>query len=316
MGLTVKELIPLGARMLLDGWRAATATAAAEAATAAADAAAAARDAEALLCFQTGFDRQRLFMARDHEVDDASREAYFSLASRRAAGEPLQYITGEQYFMGHRLSVNPDVLIPRPETEILAEKAIEWLNARAGEKAVLDLCTGSGALAIAIAKACPGARVTATDISKKALAVAMENARALGVATEGARAAAVAGRVAFIESDLFSSFGSRAPARDREFDLIVTNPPYIRTDCLAGLQREIRDHEPIAALDGGADGLCFYRRIAAGARAHMRAGACLMAETGHGQAQAVSEILGAAGLSDIETFRDLAGLDRIVKANC
>ena len=283
MGLTIKELIPIGEKILKDAGVEEYKI-----------------DAESLISFQIGFDKQKLFMNWTYDVDDARCEAYFDLVNRRAAGEPLQYITNEQYFMGHRLYVDPAVLIPRPETEALAEKAIEHLRAHPDVKAVLDLCTGSGALAISIAKACPHAKITAADVSEKALAVAMKNASALGAA----------GRIDFVLSDLFS--GIKRGAFGKRFGLIVTNPPYIQTDGLTGLQREIRDHEPLMALDGGADGLDFYRRIAAEAPGCMRSGACIMAETGWGQAHDAAAIFEAAGFTGAGVFKDLAGRDRII----
>ena len=285
MGLTIKELVRIGGQLLKSGG------------VENAD-----NDAEALLGFEVGFDKQKMFMNRTYEVDDARSDAYFDLVNRRAAGEPLQYITGEQYFMGHRFGVDPSALIPRPETEALAEMAIAFLNAQAGAKTALDLCTGSGALAVSVAKACPRARITASDISTQALYVAIRNARDLDVF----------GRIDFVESDLFASI--KSGAFGKKFDLIMTNPPYIRTGDLAGLQREIACHEPAAALDGGADGLDFYRRIAARARAYMRDEGCIIMEIGHDQARDVSAVFEAEGFKIAEVAQDLAGLDRIVTA--
>ena len=283
MGLTIKELIPIGEKILRD--------AGVENSNI---------DAEALLGFEIGFDKKKMFMNWTYEVGDAHSESWFDLINRRAAGEPLQYITGEQYFMGHRFTVDPFVLIPRPETEILADKAIEHLRASSA-KTVLDLCTGSGALAVSIAKACPRIKVTASDVSAEALIVAKRNAGALGVPS----------RIDFVQSDLFAGF--RRGFFGKKFDLIVTNPPYIRTGDFAGLAREIRDHEPIKALDGGADGLDFYRCIAADARDFMRSGACLMTEIGADQAESAGILFSCAGFNSIEIIQDLSGLDRILK---
>ena len=288
-------------------------------------------NAEALLCFVFDIDKATLFLNRAAEARSEQSDTFFALIDRRAAGEPLRYITGEQYFFGHRFSVNPSVLIPRPETELLAEKAIEYL--RAGTKTVLDLCTGCGALAVSIAKACPHIRVTASDISEDALSVARNNAAALGVSD----------RIGFVKSDLFGehkrdgSFCVPAlegdadhgdgtfdrpnhanhgdGAFDRpEYDLIVTNPPYIRTGELARLAREIRDHEPLTALDGGDDGLDFYRRIAKDAPGFLRDGAVIMAEIGYDQGEAVPALFIASGFTCVELFKDLNGLDRILTA--
>jgi release factor glutamine methyltransferase len=284
MGLTIKELIPIGERILKEsGIENAN------------------HDAEALLGFEIGFDKQKIFMNWVYEVDDLRSERYFDLVNRRAGGEPLQYITGEQWFMGHRFSVDPSVLIIRPETELLAEKAIDYLQTHERAKDVLDLCTGSGALAISIAKACPRIRITASDISSQALAVAKKNARDLGVSS----------RLDFVTSDLFD--GIKSGAFGKKFDLIVTNPPYIRTSDLENLQKEIREHEPKIALDGGTDGLDFYRRIAKEAGPYLKPGACILTEIGYAQASDVSALFGEAGFSGIEVFPDLSGLDRIIK---
>ncbi len=283
MGLTIKELIPIGERILRD-----------------AGVPDFVYDAEALLSFVTGFDKKKIFMNWTYEVDDARNESYFDFIGRRQDGEPLQYITGEQYFMGLRIGVNPSVLIPRPETELLAEKAIAWLKAHESAKSVLDLCTGSGALALSIEKACPRVKVTASDISAKALDTAKQNAHDLGLA----------GRIDFIQSDLFLSI--KSGTFGKKFDLIVTNPPYIRTGDLPGLQREVRDHEPMQALDGGTDGLDFYKRIAQESRAYLRKDGLLMAEIGADQAQDVCAIFKEAGFANAEIFQDLAGLDRIL----
>jgi len=284
-------------------------------------------DAEELLCFVLSIDKATLFLNRAAEARWEQSEAFFALIDRRALGEPLRYITGEQYFFGHRFSVNPSVLIPRPETELLAEKAILYLRAREGAKTALDLCTGCGALAVSIAKACPHIRVTASDISEDALSVARTNAAALGVSD----------RIYFVNSDLFGALTYHANhgdgafdryhgdgAFDRyhgdgtfdrpEYDLIVTNPPYISTGELAGLAREIRDHEPLSALDGGADGLDFYRRIAKDAPGFLRDGGALMTEIGYDQGEAVSALFIASGFTCVELFKDLNGLDRILTA--
>jgi len=252
-------------------------------------------DAEALLAFVTGFDKKTLFLNRVCEVSDEQYASWIALLNRRASGEPLQYIIGEQFFMGHRFSVSPSVLIPRPETEILADKAIKYISEN-DVKNALDLCTGSGALAISIAKACPRVKITASDISEKALSVAKQNAKDLDVSDQ----------VDYVESDLFSALSKEV------FDLIITNPPYIKTDDLAGLSREIREYEPLSALDGGADGLDFYRRIAMKARAFMSAGACLMTEIGADQANSIASIFTDAGFTAIEIIKDYNDLDRLL----
>jgi len=284
MGLTVKELIPIGERILKE-----------------AGVENAKHDAEALIGFAIGLDRQKLFLNQACEVDAPGSACCFDLINRRAAGEPLQYITGEQYFMGFRFLVNPSVLIPRPETELLAERASSHLQAHTNATRVLDLCTGSGAIAISIAKILPLIKVTASDISEQALGTARKNAFELSVSD----------RIDFIKSDLFCSI--EREACEKEYDLIVTNPPYIKTDELADLQREIKEHEPLSALDGGADGLDFYRRIAFDARSYLHKNGCLLAEIGAAQTQDVSEIFLSNGFSSVEVFQDLSGRDRIVR---
>ena len=297
-------------------------------------------DAETMLGFVLGVDRQKLFINSTLAIDDSQAESFFNMVKRRAGGEPLQYITGEQWFMGRRFLVNPSVLIVRPETELLAELAIKYIrqykktvadkpvderdtNKYPGGQIqtkqtlkVLDLCTGSGALAVTLALEFPDIEVTASDISEAALAVAGENAEALGIA----------GQINFIRSDLFDDlvydssgcpFGESCGIngmKDNRFDLIVTNPPYIRTEDLAGLQREIREHEPLLALDGGADGLDFYRRIASEAGTFLKPGGCLMAEIGCDQAKDVSALFSEAGFAGLQVYQDLAGRDRVIGA--
>ena len=258
-------------------------------------------DAETLLGFLAGFDKQQLFMNQGFIVDDFLQKKYLEMIERRSAGEPLQYITGEQYFLGHRFSVDSSVLIIRPETEILAEKAISYLFSNKGASDVLDLCTGSGVLAVSIAKACPDVRITASDISAGALSVAMKNARSLDVCD----------RIDFIQSDLFKEIKNNYAGK--EFDLIVTNPPYIRSGDIDSLQKEIREYEPVLALDGGIDGLDFYRAIASEAGGFMRPNACILAEVGHDQAADVLAIFRGSGFKNLKVYKDLSGFDRIIE---
>ncbi|MDR3305821.1 MAG: peptide chain release factor N(5)-glutamine methyltransferase [Clostridiales Family XIII bacterium] len=287
MGLTIKELIPIGEGILKIGgvsdYKA---------------------DAQSLLEYEIGFDKKKIFMNWTFEVEDHRVEGYLDKIRQRAEGMPLQYITEEQYFMGRRFAVNEHVLIPRPETESLTEKAAEYLAARKKANTVLDLGTGSGAIVCSLARKFPGLKFTAADISGDALRVAKKNAAALGAA----------GRIEFIQSDLFASLKSGG-LTGKKFDLIISNPPYIKSADIAGLQREIRDHEPIGALDGGADGLDFYRRIARDSTAYFKKDACLFLEIGADQGRDVSEILAEAGFANIEISRDLTGRDRIIKAN-
>ena len=256
-------------------------------------------DARALLSFVTGIPFSQMLLHYGDDVADEQQAQYMQLVERRINGEPLQYITGEQEFMGLEFHVDPRVLIPRLDTEILAEEAIGYVDEKLKEGAadirVLDLCCGSGALGLSIAKLA-GSTVVLADISEDALDVARENAEALGV-TE---------RITFVQSDLFQNVQG-------DFDLIVCNPPYVRSDVIPTLDEEVRGHEPMLALDGGADGLDIYRWIAEEAPDHLRSGGRLMMEIGFDQAEDVSTLL-RHDFDDIQMKKDLAGLDRVVTA--
>jgi release factor glutamine methyltransferase len=261
-------------------------------------------DAEALLCFLLRLDRGALFMRWSDTLGDKGCEAYFGLVDERAGRKPLQYITGERDFMGVRLAADRRALIPRRETEALAEAATEHM--RAGRQPVggwraLDLCTGGGALAISICAANASVRMTASDISGDALALARENAASNRLQ----------GRIKFVRSDMFD--GLRAGLGSAGFDLIVSNPPYIRSGDIQGLQPEISLHEPALALDGGEDGLDAYRRIAGRAHAYLRKKGRVFLEIGHDQAEAVTELLLREGSYGPPTVtKDLGGNDRVV----
>ena len=247
-------------------------------------------DAEYLLAELLGLTRLRLIADGDRELTATEIQAYEAWLARRERREPLQYILGTQPFMGCMLAVSPAALIPRADTECLCEAALEAL--RPGMRA-LDLCTGTGALAIALKTHCPGAEICACDLSAEALALAKRNAAALDA------------EIRFYQGDLF------APLAGQRFDLIVSNPPYIPRGELPGLQAEVL-YEPAMALDGGEDGLDFYRRIAAEAPACLTPGGRLMLEIGSGQGRAVSDLLSGSGFSEIRIQPDLAGLDRVV----
>ena len=247
-------------------------------------------DAEYLLAELLDTDRLHLIADGGRTLTDAQLDAYQKWLARRERREPLQYILGTQPFMGCMLDVSPAALIPRADTECLCEATLAVLEP--GMRA-LDLCTGTGALAIAMKTHCPGAEVSASDLSADALALAQGNAARLGT------------EVRFICGDLF------APMPGECFDLIVSNPPYIPRRELAGLQREVL-YEPAMALDGGEDGLDFYRRIAAEAPEHLTSGGWLMLEIGSTQARDVSGLLQAHGFGNIKIQPDLAGLDRVV----
>ncbi|MBX3667618.1 MAG: peptide chain release factor N(5)-glutamine methyltransferase [Rhodocyclaceae bacterium] len=249
-----------------------------------------AADARLLLQHVLALTHAQLIARPERLVPAADAEHYVQLLRRRAAGEPLAYITGRREFYGLDLVVSPDVLIPRPETELLVEIAISALAALPSPQ-ILDAGTGSGAIAIALGRALPKARVTAIDRSAAALAVARKNAARHGVAVE------------FLQSDWFAALAGR------RFDAILANPPYVALadPHLAG---EIR-FEPQSALVSGVDGLDALRQIIAGAPQHLNAGAMLWVEHGFDQAPAVSNLFRAAGYSAITTSRDLAGLPRV-----
>ncbi|RME96270.1 MAG: peptide chain release factor N(5)-glutamine methyltransferase [Verrucomicrobia bacterium] len=253
---------------------------------------------EWLLAHVLGLPRLQLYLNFERRLTDAELEALRDLLRRRARHEPLQHLLGTAVFCGLEFTVNRQVLIPRPETEVLADLALQWLKSRPGQPRVLDFGTGSGCLAVTLAREHPAARVRALDVSAEALAVARENAARHGVAE----------RIEWLEGEGWAG----VPAGSR-FDLIVANPPYIPTGDLAGLPPEVRDFEPRAALDGGPDGLRFYRELAAG-RERVEPGGRLMAEFGDGQAEAVVGLFREAGWGEVDVAPDLAGQPRIVIA--
>lgn len=260
-------------------------------------------NAELILSHVLHQPRLRLYLEFDRVVGAPETAAARDLVRRRGRREPLQHLTGTTAFLGHELRVGPEVLIPRPETERLAQLAIERLrrpDAPATPR-VLDFGTGSGCLAIAIAAAIPAAEVHALDLSVPALDLARENARPLGT-----------DRIAFHCGDGFAALPDRGGEPRRGFDLLVANPPYIPTADIGSLDPEVRDHEPRLALDGGPDGLAFFRRLAAEASHRMRCPGCLMLEFGDGQAAAVQELFTNTAWTVERVEKDLSGRDRIL----
>ena len=225
--------------------------------------------------------------------------AYLALVKRRAERIPLQQLLGVQEFMGLEFYVNEHVLIPRQDTETLVELVLEEQRDR--ELDVLDVCTGSGCIAVSLAKLGGYRSVTALDVSEEALAVAERNAGSLLAGCEG--------RFRLLQSDMFSGLEPGA-----QFDVLVSNPPYIPSRVIDGLEPEVRDHEPRLALDGSPDGLKFYRILAAEGKKHLRRGGAVYLEIGWDQSEAVSTLLEAEGYSEIRTVKDMAGLDRVVRA--
>ena len=233
-----------------------------------------------------------------HGNDPTSHRAEFRVhIERRRAGEPLQYITGEAEFYGINFCVNRDVLIPRPETEHLVEKALS-LAADFKQPRIVDVGTGCGAIAVTLAHKLPAARVTATEISATALALAQENAERNGVAE----------RVRFRQGDLL------APVAGEQFDLVVTNPPYIAERDRDALPVEVRDYEPAQALFAGEDGLAIYRRLIPAAWAALVPGGFVALEIGYGQEAAVRGLLADSGFEEIEFTADLQGIPRVASA--
>jgi release factor glutamine methyltransferase len=276
--------------------------------------------AELLLLHTLGKDRTWLYAHPDETIPEADAERFYKLLARRAAGEPTQHLTGKQEFWGLDFEVTPDVLIPRPETEHVIEVALARLavrEIRAGRKQtltgdgleIIDVGTGSGCIAIALAKDLPGARIMATDISPGALAVARRNARRH----------AVADRIQFRESNLLDSLASaKVSTLDtslvRSSDLIVSNPPYIGRNERETLEPEVRDHEPELALYGGEEGYELYAELIAQAAHHLAHGGLLVLELGHNSLPAVEPLLDLPNWTNVGVTKDLAGIDRVLAA--
>jgi release factor glutamine methyltransferase len=265
-------------------------------------------DSEMLTLHAAGLDRLAAYM-QNPEISKVVLAKIRRLVRRRAKGEPMQYIVGHIEFLGLKIYVGKGVLIPRPETELLAEEAIKTAQRAEGKGQsskvikdqpfrVLDLCTGSGCIALALAKGFPDADVYAADVSKTALRYAKKNALENSVEN-----------VTFLFGSLFSPLKPGIC-----FDLIVSNPPYVKRADIEGLQREIKEWEPVEALDGGVEGLDFYRRIFADARGHLCKGGKIIVELGFGQAMDVEAIALGLGCTNIEVGKDYAGIERILKA--
>ena len=251
----------------------------------------AAYDARELLAHVSGMNREAYLLHMEEEAPEEAVLSYRELTARRAAREPLQYITGSAPFYGYEFSVRPGVLIPRFDTETLVSALLPHMKAG---MSLLDLCTGSGCVLLTCLLEGPeGMRGIGCDVSETALSCAAENAEKLGVSAE------------FVRSDLFAELTG-------PFDIISANPPYIRTDEIPDLPEEVRDHEPRLALDGEGDGLAFYRRIIAGAPAFLTDNGVLGLEIGCSQADDVEALMRQYGFRDVRLYRDLAGLPRTV----
>ncbi|MFM8413991.1 MAG: peptide chain release factor N(5)-glutamine methyltransferase [Planctomycetota bacterium] len=256
-------------------------------------------DAEVLLAHVRGCQRIMLYTAFDEVVPEEQRARFRELVRRRGAGEPVAYLVGSREFFSLPLAVSPAVLVPRPETEGLVVRVLDLCRGSESPR-IIDVGTGSGAIAIAVAKNLPRARVTATDLSAAALAVARSNAERLGLG----------GRIEFHEADLLA-----APALAGPWDVIVSNPPYVREDEVASLPRDVREHEPRGALVAGPRGVEVIERLVAQAADRLAPGGWLVLEAGPGVAAEVERILAATpGLVPGPTLKDLAGLPRVFQA--
>jgi len=255
------------------------------------------RDAETLLLHLLGKNRAWMLAHMDDELGYECAEEYIAMLELRFAGEPMQYIFGEAEFYRLPFRVTPDVLIPRPETEHVVEKVLE-LAGKFSSPRIVDVGTGSGAIAVALAHELPDAIVTATDLSAAAVGVARENAERNGVAE----------RIRFLEGDLLE------PVAGEQFDIVVSNPPYVAEADRESLAIEVRDYEPGRALFAGADGLDIYRRLIPQAFGALARGGYLVLEIGYGQELPVSALLGEGDFESIEFTPDLKGIPRVACA--
>ena len=296
MSLLVKEMLTMGEKQLMDS-----------------DIADATRDCKILYCYMMDIPFSKIILEYQEVLQDRLCDKYFELIDRRSKGEPVQYIMGSQEFMGLEFIVNENVLIPRQDTETLVEDALEIINTgtlrgedmdvKRKEWDILDLCTGSGAIGVSLARIANKVNVTCSDISEGAIKVAKENAQKHGVAKS----------VKFEQGDLFKPFSKHF--RKQKFDMIISNPPYIKSSIIPTLQKEVCEHEPLSALDGGESGLDFYERIVSGVGGHLRKSGVLLLEIGHDQGEAVSGLLSRNGdFTSIRVLKDLANRDRIVFA--
>lgn len=249
-------------------------------------------DSRLIFEYIAGIDRVKLTLEGDRELEPGVEEKLKAALAKRLTHMPVQYITGYQNFMGLEFMVSKDVLIPRMDTETLVE---EVLRLGLSNVRVLDICTGSGCILLSILKYVYGSSGVGVDISDDALGVAKANSEALGI------------DATFIKSDMFENI-----PKDERFDIVVSNPPYIRSDVIGTLMSEVKDYEPLLALDGSEDGLKFYRIIADRAPEYLNNGGMLFLEIGYDQGAEVSALLSAAGFMDVEVIKDLSGLDRVV----
>lgn len=254
-------------------------------------------EAEILLTVVLKIDRVRLIMDSRRPLSDEELETYRALIQRRRTGEPIAYILGQREFFGREFVVNSNVLVPRPDTEALVEVALKRTAHRHLSGRALDLCTGSGCVAISFALERPTWKVTGTDLSLPAIEIARNNALRLG-ALWGLR---------MVPGDMFDAVGA-----DEKFELIVSNPPYIPSSEVLTLEPTVKDFEPKSALDGGSTGLHFYPLLVEGALSHLVPGGVLAVEVGAGQAPDVEALFAAQGFTDLERKKDFGGHERVV----
>lgn len=248
-------------------------------------------DARLLLEKVCGTDRNTLILHPDREITEKEQQDYEAFLTRRAGREPLQHILGDTEFMGLSFLVDERVLCPRQDTEVLVEEVLRHLM---DGSRILDICTGSGCILLSLLHFSNDCEGVGVDLSEDALEVAKANAERLGI------------DVTFLHSDLCEKV-------EGQFDMVVSNPPYIASDVIPGLMPEVRDHEPMMALDGGVSGLDFYERIIPQAREHLRPGGMLFFEIGADQGEAVKALMEAQKFAEVEVIKDYAGLDRVVK---
>lgn len=262
-------------------------------------------NAELLMAYSLQENRESLYMRLKEPLGEEQRDTFERLVQRRISGEPIQYILGKQQFWSIDFKVDPRCLIPRPETELLVEETVSILSRYPSSEIprVLEIGTGSGAIAIALAKEVKEVDIIATDISRDALSLAKENATSLGLLS----------KIRFLQANLFEPFSN---LRGREpFFIILSNPPYIARPEIKKLSREVKDFEPLIALDGGEDGLDYYRRIISQAPHYLKRGGWLLLEVGNNQADSVSEMIEAdRRFQKPQCVKDLSGIQRVVKA--
>ncbi len=260
-------------------------------------------DAWLLLEYVTGVNRAFYFAHSDDLVDEEKATAYREAIAKRASHIPLQHITHQAWFMGYEFYVNQNVLVPRQDTETLVEKALEILKGKNAPR-ILDMCTGSGCILLSLLALKEDAYGVGADVSRPALQVAERNAAGLQVTD----------RAELVESDLFLSpfFQEKAGKDTVLYDILISNPPYIRSADIEELMEEVRDHDPRLALDGHEDGLYFYRKIVSEGAPFLKKDGWMLFEIGYDQGEAVSKLMCDNGFFDVQIIKDLTGLDRVV----